>query len=242
MALQNTLVEVINRVLIAVGQAHDQVTASDGALTDNYHIKVAQFVNDTLEEVEDAANWRVLRTRDTGQVAANGISVALTNATPRSREFLVVDPNSQQLVPLVYDVTDGSQQYRLWPMDLSELLTRDQMNSNQVEGTRPAWYALEPTATGMNIYTYPRCSSARDIEIDMIIPQARMPTASEANLNVAIKVPDAAVEAGAYARALLDRDGLTPEYQSQKKRYDDLLGNYAGVEMALQGADEMVPT
>lgn len=244
MAAENQFYQIVNRVLVQVGQGHDQITSSDGALTDRYHLKVAAMCNDIIAEVEEAADWRTLRTRDTATVSANGISATLTSSTERSRVFREITPQNPDAVALCYDVTDGSNQIRLREMDLAQLLRLDQGNNNLVDGTQPVWFALQPDSagTGMDIYTWPRCATNRSIEIDMIIPQARLPVASQANLEVVVKVPHGIVYAGTYWKALLDRDGATPESSRAFDKYDALLAGGVAAEMSAAGMDELIPT
>lgn len=234
--------QIINRVLVAVGQADDQVDSAAISLTDKYHIKVAQFVNDILEEVEGAAQWRVLRTRDTVTISADAVSGALTNSNERSRAFKVHDANRGELVPLVFDVTDGSAQRRLQEMDLAELIRRDQSASNATQGNGPVWYALSPTASGMDIFVYPRTSTAINIEADMVIPTSRLPHGTLAELSAVIQVPTLPVALGSTWWAQEDLgEELGPQGQRAEIRFRLELAGAVSLEHAQQGFDTLVP-
>lgn len=234
-----TFLELINRVLIAVGQGDDLVS---GATTDTYHLKVAQFVNDFLEEVEGAAPWRVLRTTVSATVAANGNSIALSGVNERTRLWREVDPFTKRDEPLCFDVTDTSAQYQLSELDLATLLRRDQEESNVVSGSRPSHFAIERTASGITLYVYPRSSTGRDIEIDLLVPQARLSAGDDTDLATSIKVPGLPVQYGASWWAMEDRgEELGPRGDKAERRYRDLLADAVASEIAEQGADELVP-
>jgi hypothetical protein len=236
--------EIINRVLISLGQGDDQVDAGATELTDANHIKVAEWVNDILEEVEAAAQWRVLRQRDTATITANGISGTLTTSNERSKLFYVVEQAHGQLIPLVFDVTDSSNQQRLIECDLSQLLLMDQQNSNAVSGSSgPTYFALNPTATGMEVYVWPRSSSERSIELDMIIPQARFDYTDDTDLDTSIKVPNMVV---VYGSAWWSREDRGEEFgangQKSEQRYRHMLADAVAAENAAQGFDELLLT
>ena len=237
-----TYLQLINRTLIALCHGDDLVDAAAATLTDRNHIKIAQFVNDIMEQVEDAAQWRVLRTRDTATILASAISATLASSNERSRVWRVHDAAYEMLVPLVFDVTNTSQQKRLWELDPAEIHRRDQENSNQAQGTSPTHFALEPTATGMTILLWPRVTAAVNIEIDMIIPQGRLPATTNAEIIVAVKVPGLAIQLGTIWWALEDRgEELGPNGQLAGRRYSDELAQSVALEHSAQGLDTLVP-
>jgi hypothetical protein len=242
MATYRTL---LNRVLIALGHADDQVDASSTALTDAYHIKIAEWMNDLLEEIEDAAQWRVLRQRDTATIAANAISATLTNSNERSRIFRVQDADTGELLPMAFDVTDGTAQTRMQEMGLAELLFLDQQNSNLVtDGTNgPMYFALNQTATGMEVYVWPRTNTQRSLELDMIIPQSRLVYTTAPGLDTAVLVPNRPVVQGTIWWAMEDRgEEFGANGEKNEVRYRNMLSDIAAAENAAQGFDELVPT
>ena len=239
-----TFRSLIYRVLIILGQADDQVEAAATELTDAYHIKIAEWVNDVLEEFEDAAQWRVLRQRETAVIAADGISVSLTNSNERSRVFRVSNSHAGELVPLVFDVTNGDSQERLIEMDFAQLQFMDQQNSNSVDSTSgPRYFALSQTATGQDLYVWPRSSQDVTIEIDMIIPQSRFDYTDEGDLNTHVLVPNLSVVYGATWWAMNDRgEEFGTNVDKADKRYKDMVAAAVAAENAAQGFDELVPT
>lgn len=236
---------LLNRTLVALGHADDQVDSGASSLTDNYHIKVALFLNDILEQVEDAAQWRVLRTRDTATINASALSATFASANERSRVFEVAEAAHGRLVPLVFDVTDTSQQKRLWPMDLAEILRRDQDNSNADGGASPTHFATSQTATGLDIYVWPRPSAAVNIEADLVIPQSRfnLDDSTVPHLDTNVKVPNLAPRLGATWWALEDRgEEMGPRGLKADQLYTDELAAAVALEHAAQGFDELVPS
>lgn len=238
-----TLRTLLNRVLIGLGQADDLIDTGASELTDKFHLKVAEYFNDMLEEVEDAAQWRVLRQRDTATITAGELSAAMTNSNERSRVFRVQDAHTGELVPLVFDVTDSSNQQRLREMDLAALLFLDQQNSNTAVGGVPSHFALEQTSSGMNIYVWPRPAAQRSIEADMIIPTSRLNYNSLTVLDTAVKVPNRVLVQGTVWWASEDRgEEFGVDSATLQKRYRDMLADLVAAENAAQGFDELVPT
>jgi hypothetical protein len=238
-----TFREIINRVLIPLGHGDDQVADDATELTDAYHLKVAEWVNDFLQDFEDAAQWRVLRQRETVTVSANGISATLTNSNERSRVFRVQDEHAGELVPLVFDVTDTNAQQRLREIDLAALLFKDQQNSNRVDSSSgPQFFALNATADGMEVYIWPRSSTDVNLELDMIIPQSRLSYVT-AGLDTTIKVPTLPVVSGAVWWAMNDRgEEFGTNVNTAEDRYNNLASSAIAAENAAQGFDELVPT
>ncbi len=237
-----TYLQLINRTLIALGHGDDLLDGAASSITDTYHIKIAQFVNDILEQVEDAAQWRVLRVRDTVTISADAISGSLATSNERSRVWRVHNPAFGEVVPLVFDVTNTSQQTRLKEMDLAELLRRDQENSNASAGTSPSHFALSTTATGIDVFIWPRVTAAVNIEADMIVPQGRLPATTNDEITVAVKVPGLSVQLGTIWWAMEDRgEELGPNGILAAKRYADELGQSVSLEHSAQGLDTLVP-
>lgn len=232
--------ELINKVLTAVGQGDDPVTA---AVTDTYQLKVAQFVLDFLEEVEGAAPWRVLRTRVSATIAANGNSIALSGVNRNTKLWYENDENESRTGPLCFDVTDSIAQLQLQQMDLATLLRLDQENSNLAQVGSPSHFAVEKTANGVTLYVHPRVNANVDVEIDMLIPQAPdLDPTDAADLALDIKVPVLPVQYGASWWAMEDRgEELGPRGEAAEKRYRDLLSDAVSVELAEQGFTDLVP-
>jgi hypothetical protein len=234
-----TFMELINRVLTAVGQGDEPVVA---AVTDTYQLKVAQFVNDFLQEVEGAAPWRVLRTRVSATVLANGNSIVLSGVNERTRLWREIDARTRDIRPICFDVTNTSAQKPLTETDLATLLRADQENSNQALVASPSHFAVEQTATGVTLYVHPRVNANCTVEVDLLVPQARLDPTSSSDLATAIKVPALPVQYGASWWAMEDRgEELGPRGDKAEKRYRDLLADAVADELTAQGYDELVP-
>jgi hypothetical protein len=232
--------ELINKVLTAVGQGDSPVVA---AISDTYQLKVAQFVLDFLEEVEGAAPWRVLRSRVSATIAVNGNSIALTGVNRNTKLWYENDEYTQRADPLCFDVTNTSSQYALRLMDLATLLRMDQEASNVALNAQPSHFAIERTATGVTLFVHPRVSVECNVEIDLLVPQAPDLDATDlTDLNTAIKVPNLPVQYGASWWAMEDRgEELGPRGDKAEKRYRDLLADATATEIAEQGFDSLVP-
>jgi hypothetical protein len=232
--------ELINKVLTAVGQGDDPVA---GAISDTYHLKVAQFVLDFLEEVEGAAPWRVLRSRVSATIAADGNSVALTGVNRKTKLWYENDAHSGRSDPLCFDVTDAGNYAPLRMMDLATLLRNDQASSGESMVESPTHFAVESTADGMTLYVHPRVNAERTIEIDLLVPQAPDLDPTDSNdLDTSIKVPNLPVQYGASWWAMEDRgEELGVRGDKAEKRYRDVLSDAAALEMAEQGSTDLVP-
>lgn len=235
-----TFQELINRVLIAVGQGDDQV---NGVSTDTYHLKIAQFVNDILQEVEGAAPWRSLHTRINVTISAGGVSGTVPGANERSTVVRINNPDTGQEVPLVFDITDESNQAPLSEIDTAELKYLDQINNNELGQTGiPQYFALDAGATGLTLYVFPRADVERTIQLDLVVPQSPLDASDTDDLATAIKVPTQPVVYGATWWAMEDRgEELGPRGEKAEARYRNLLAEAVARELASQGLDSLVP-
>lgn len=238
-----TFRQVLNRILVDLGSYDDQVDTGATSLTDGYHNKVAQTMNDFLEEIEAAAQWRSLRQRDTATISAGSLSGSFDNANERSRVFMVHDAHHGRLRPLVFDVTDTSDQRELKEMDLHELLRRDQEDNNRQYSDGPTHFAVSPTAAGLDIFIYPRQSAAVNIEADLKIPQSRMGYSTLAELDTDIKVDDSLLFLACSWWLKLDRgEEFGTRADVAERRYRDKLDEAVAIEHAVQGLNDLVPT
>ncbi len=237
-----TFLEAINRVLTALGDGNDLVDTGAVSISDVAHLKIAQYVNDVLEEVEDAGQWRVLRQRLTATVSADQVSGSITSAVPASKLFRVHDAHLGEVVPIVYDATTSSAKRRLKEIDFPALLMLDQNNSGASNGNSgPQYFALSPTTTGCDVYVWPRSTGSRTIELDMTVPQARLDPTDSTDLDTSIKVPDTIVVLGAYEWASAERgEEMGARNDKAEMAYRRKLSDAISIEHTAQGLDDIV--
>lgn len=237
-----TFRQTLNRILVDLGHADDQVDTGASSLTDKYHLKVAQTMNDFLEEIEQAGQWRVLRTRDTATVSAGALSGSFGTANERARVFVESDPHNGRLIPLVFDVTDGNDQQLLHEMDLATLLRKDQQDDNDTYNNGPTHFAVSPTGSGLDIYLYPRQSADVSIEADLVIPQSRMSYSTTAELDTSIKVPASILFLACSWWLKEDRgEEFGTRTNEAKMRYENKLAEAIAIEHDVQGFNDLVP-
>ena len=106
----------MNRVLRATGQA--QITCETSLVEESNHLLLLEYLNQFKEEIESAHNWRSMKQTWTTTVPANlGVaSVGSPNGTvpATSRLLRVHDARFGKLLPVVYDITNPAQPFRVW--------------------------------------------------------------------------------------------------------------------------------
>jgi hypothetical protein len=189
--------QVLNTV---IGLLSETEIAGAATTLDTYQKLVALFVNQIKEEIEDAHNWRSLRSTVTVVVDANTNEEPLTGTNERSR---VVRYRDQQAghKPLVFDVTTPSQPIPLLELDLADMIYRETIDTQS--STQPIFFAIDNTTGDVpSIRVYPTPSVNRTIQATLVVPQARL---TEANLDTAIRIPTRPLEIGALWFALKER-------------------------------------
>lgn len=200
--MATTYRQALNRVLEIIGE--DKVPGAATTLTSDYHLLVGAFLNEIKEQVEDAHNWRALRTTETVTVSAQANSGTFSNANERSRLVRIYQQNRHSVVPLVFDITDSSNPDPLIEIDLSELIYRDTVNPNQYQD--PTYFALDNTAgDGLDLYVYPRPSGSKSIQVTTVTPQGRADWESQSTLDTNISVPVRPIVMGTVWYALEER-------------------------------------
>lgn len=231
-----TLRTILNRVLKTVGE--EQVASSTAMLTDDYHILVAEFVNQFKEEIEDAHQWRVLRTVATATIGSGESSASLAGTNERSRLLREHDARYGRLLPLVFDVTDASNPQPLEEMDLAELLYRHELDTETSD--RAQYFAVDANDDGtIHVHVYPAVNNARSIKAFMIIPQDYL---DENDLDVNIKVPQRPLIQGTVWFALSERgEELGQNTMFTEERYRTALDDAISRDSGEQGDIELVP-
>jgi len=232
-----TYKDVLNRVLRALGD--DEIDAGTSTISSTYHKLLGLFVNQVLEECEDAHNWRALRSTQSITITASTNTATLASTvSERCRVYREQDEIAGTLRPLCFDVTDSTNPIQLWEMDLAELLRRTAMDTT--ESTYTQYFALDQTAEGgVAIYVWPTPSTQRTIDLTIINPQAYL---DDDELATNIKIPTRPVILGATWWALIERgEELGVNALFSEARFRAALQDAISRDSAEQGGYQMVP-
>lgn len=234
--MATTYRQLLNNVLVALSA--DEIDTGTAEITSKYHKLLGLFVNQFKEIVEEEHNWRALRSTITATVAAATSSGALTTANERSRLLRVYDEQRGEEVPLVFDVTDADQPYRLYEMDASELLRRRAQNTSN--NNDPVYFFIDNTGEdNMSIQVYPTPADERTIDVTMVVPQDILATD---DLDVNLKVPSRPIEMGVTWYALEERgEELGVNGLFNQEAFDRSLGAAVARDAAEQGEYQLVP-
>lgn len=232
-----TFKQLLNRALRLT--AEDEISSSTTAVTDASQLLIAEMANELKEEVEAAHNWRALRQTVTVSLAAVNNNT-ITEANERSRVVRIHEPHYDELVPLVFDVTDAQSPYRLWELDLPELLRRRTMDPNTT--AKPSFFAIDNSAGDtITLHVYPTPADTRSIQLDMYIPQARLDASDETDLATNIKIPVRPITIGLIRYILEERgEELGPESRWSEEKEARALRDAIALDAAEQGDDSLV--
>jgi hypothetical protein len=231
--MATTYRQALNRVLEIIGE--DKVPGAATTLTQDYHLLIGALFNEVAEQVEDAHNWRALRTTYTVTVSAQANSGTITGASERSRLVRIFQQNRHGVVPLVFDVTTASDPEPLTEIDLSELIYRDTVNPNQYQ--EPVYFALDNSAAdGQDLYVHPRPSGSTSIQVTMITPQGRADFTAQNVLDTNISVPVRPIVMGTVWYALEERgEELGTQGLFSEQRFMQALDDAIARDAAEQG-------
>ena len=233
-----TFKQLLNRALRITGEA--EIAAPTTAVSDTNHLLIAEMANQIKEEVEAAHNWRALRQAVTVSLASVN-SGTITEADERSRIVRIQDPLRGREVALAWDVTDSSNPFPLREVDLADLLWRREMDPNTTQD--PTFFALDNTSGDvLKLEVYPTPSDTRSIKLVLVIPQARLDAAVEADLATSIKVPVRPIEMGLIRYVLEERGeelGINSQFSEAKEL--KALRDAVSLDAAEQGDYNLVP-
>lgn len=183
--MATTYIQALNRVLRLIGE--DEVPAASTSITDDYHLLVGAFMNEIKDQIEEAHNWRCLRSTETVTVSANALSGNIANANESSRLVRIFQSDRYSVIPLVFDTTDSSDPDPLIERDLAEIIYQDKVNPDQYQD--PCYFALDNSAgDALDLFVYPRPSGDRTIDVTLVIPQARLDEdAPETEISIPIR-------------------------------------------------------
>jgi hypothetical protein len=197
-----TFRQMLNRVLSNTSE--DELDSSAGEITERYHKLVRNFINHIKEEIEDAHNWRALRSTEQVTLTGGTNSVVITNANERSRLVRVQNEHQGRERALVFDVTTSTSPVPLTEMDLPDLLMRQAQDAGATNAD-PVWFAMDNTSGDvLAIKVHPTPAGDRTIDVTLIIPQDRI-AGDGTDIDDTIKIPTFALEMGATWYAYEER-------------------------------------
>lgn len=182
--MATTYKAALNRVLAILGEP--EITGSE--LTSTYHKLLGGLMNDVKEQIEDAHNWRALRTTETLVTTAGTLSTAFSTGNERSRVARSFDSSRANYLPLVFDVTDASDPDHLQEMDLADIIYLDEIDPDNRTTDHTAFAMDQTTEGGLALYHWPRTSGVRSIKVYLYTPQAYLEdTALSTNIDIPVR-------------------------------------------------------
>ena len=236
--MATTFLQAMNQVLEVLQE--DEIASGATEITSDYHKLIGNFMNQIKEEVEDAHNWRKLRTTQDITISASSPTATITSTTERSRLYYYPDEISGILRPLVVDVTDSGSEQDLVEVDLPQILLMQQLNPSSTTPNSPQYFAIDDTSGDtLDIVVYPTPTTDRTIKITTIDPQAWIETDE---ISTEITVPIAPIRMGTLWYALEERGeelGVNGLYSEE--RYRKALDVAISRDAAAQGEYQLVP-
>jgi hypothetical protein len=247
--MATTFRSILYNVLVNIGEGANASNlllannpAGSYALTDNYQIQVANFVNHIKEEVEDAWNWSALYgTFNLAWLANNAqqqIIDGTTNAYALSRCRTVRSRQKEygREVALCFDTTSFATPFALAEIEggLNAMIYYNQVLAQAPIAYSP-YFALQDTGNDVvNMIVGPPANQNRTIQITLCNPQTRIdptvagnatyPWLGTVGLDTPILVPAKAIEMGASWYALEERgEELGASSVFTEERYRDAL-------------------
>jgi hypothetical protein len=194
-----TYLEAVNSVLVRLRE--NEVTSVSQS---DYSKLIGEFVNDTVREIGEAWQWNTLRVTYQVNTAANTFRYKLTGAGSKGQILQVFDDtNDGELTKVQYSVMNR------W------------MNHNDQQSNRPIYYAVNGQSLqgDLQIDFYPVPDGVYTINVNMLVPQARMSTDGTDDSTL-IEVPSDIVVLGAWAKAISERG------EDGGSNFAEVLGQY----------------
>lgn len=238
--MATTWLQLLNKVLRPLGE--DEIADGTTELSDPYHQLVSNFANQIKEEIEDAHNWRALRTEYTVTVPINQMETAITSPSAPNERCRVLREqcsNSGRLLPLCFDTTDADQPYRLNERDIANHLAAVRMETDTNYDDITTFAVDNAAAETVNLLTFPPCKEQRTVKIDLVNPQAWF---DDDALATNILIPARPLLVGTLWYALEERGeelGINGLYTQE--RYMKALDDAIARDMAEQGGMDLVP-
>lgn len=229
--------QLLNKVLRPLGE--DEIASGTTELTDDYHKLVSSFANQIKEEIEDAHNWRTLRTQFSATVTINSTTTALTGANERCRVLRESCANAGRLLPVCWDQTDTLAPFRLTEVDIANHLSRVAYETSNGYDDIMTFCVDNAAEEVVNLLTFPPCAAQKTVEIELVNPQAWF---DDDIITTNIKIPMRPLLIGTLWYCLEERGeelGINGLYTQE--RYMKALDDAIARDMAEQGGIDLVP-
>lgn len=174
-----TYLQLVNAVLVRLREPEVSSVASNA-----YSLLIGKFVNDAKRQVEDSWNWDSLSTTITVNTS-NGVSNYLVTGSGRRHKDATVNNTTSlsrlTLAPIQW-IVDQQQLSNVTPAQLSHY----------------AWNGTDGTDSKVELFPTP--DGVYALKFNLYVPQVELSADGDI-----LTVPYDPVEAGAYARALVER-------------------------------------
>jgi len=199
-----TLLEIVNKVLVRLRE--DTVSS---VIETPYSKLIAELVNTTKREVEDAWNWTALTNTITATTSNGVYSYGLTGTQSRAK-----------IIDVVNDTTNEFLQYKPTHWFNTQFLV------NTLTYQPPRYYCLNGVNSSGDhqLDLFPVPDGTYDIRVNLWQPQDDLVLDTDTLL-----VPARIVIEGALAKAISER-GDDGGYTEQENRYLLTLGDYIAIE------------
>lgn len=228
--MATTYIQALNRVLRLIGE--DEVPLASTSITDDYHKLVGAFMNEIKDQIEEAHNWRALRSTETVTIPAQALSANIADASESSRLVRIFQSDRARVIPLVFDTTDSADPDPLIEKDLAQIIYEDKVNPTQYQD--PNYFALDNSAgDSLDLFVYPRPSGERTIDVTLVIPQARL---DDDDPSTVISIPIRPLVVGTAWYCLEDRgEELGTNAMFSEDRFRNALADAIARDAAEQG-------
>ena len=174
-----TYLSMVNDVLARLRE--NSVTT---VATTTYSTLIGKFVNDAKRQVEDSWDWDALSTTLTLNTVGGTSNYTLTGSGLRQKQA---------------DVNDVTNRCRLQNVPIKWIQDNQQLSNTPT--SNPGYYAWNGNnGTDSKVELWPTPSGVYSLKFNMFVPQLEL--SADADI---LTIPSAAVVAGAYARALVER-------------------------------------
>lgn len=206
-----TLLQIVNKVLIRLREAQLGATSDS-----EYGTLLAEFVNETKREIEDAHNWTALRNTISFNTVQGTTAYTLSGAGQRSVIFDVYETTTKTTLPkgdairMKAEIEEGSQSQP------SRYFIEGIDSNNDIKMN----VSLTPDA----VYTY---------NVHLKTPQADLVDATVSTMD------SSAIVLGTYSKALEERgEDAGTQASSARDKYVLAVGDVIAIDIALTGGED----